>query len=68
MNDKATWRDSKGECSDFGSDFALLTGKERRKVLETARAYWKLLKDNGALPARAETAAPPKEAGKRKGG
>jgi len=42
---------SKGEFCDFGNDFTLLTAMERRNVLKTAKTYWKLLRDNGALRA-----------------
>jgi len=54
MNDKVKWCDGKGEFFDFGNDFTLLTNMEKQSVLKTAKTYWKLLKDNDALPATTE--------------
>jgi len=66
MNDMTKRRNNKGEFCDFGDDFTLLTGWEKRKVIETAKTYWNLLKDNDALPADAENAPLPMDSGKQK--
>jgi len=66
MNDKANRCNEKGEYCDFRNDFNLLTNRERRKVLKTARTYWNLLKDNDALPTDAENDSLPMDSGKQK--
>jgi len=49
MSDMVKLGKNKGNFLDFGRDFILLTSTEKRKVLRTAKTYWKLLKDNDAL-------------------
>jgi len=63
MNDKANQCNDKGDFCDFKNDLNLLTSGERRNVLETARTYWSLLKDNDALPTDAENDFSPMESG-----
>ena len=66
MNDKAKRYNGKEEFFDFRNDLTLLTRGERQNILETARTYWNLLKDNDALPADAENDSLPMDSGKRK--
>ena len=66
MNDKANWCNDKEEFFDFRNDLTLLTRGERQNIIETARTYWNLLRDNDALPADAENDSLPMDSGKRK--
>ena len=67
MNDKTKRCDGKGDFFDLGNDFTLLSSREKRSVLETAKTYWKLLKDNDALPANVENGPLSMETEKQKG-
>jgi len=43
-------KDSKVETYDFGSDFQILTPKEKRVVLKNAKLLLKLQMENNILP------------------
>jgi hypothetical protein len=52
MNDKPKHKRFKVETYNFGSDFQILTSKEKRGILRNAKNFLKLQKDNEILLAR----------------
>jgi 3-keto-L-gulonate-6-phosphate decarboxylase len=51
MNDTTNHEGCKVEAYNYGSDFQLLTLKEKREVLKNAKSLLKLQRDNDVLVA-----------------
>ena len=49
MNDKTTRKADKGESFVYGSDFIILSGKEKRIILKTAKNLLKLQRENNVV-------------------
>ena len=60
MNNKANRESRKAENYNFGSDFQILTLKEKRGILKNARTLLKLQRDDAVLLSEGAF-VPPKE-------